>query len=407
MYYSILTDLVEKYKSPKIPPEPTFQKTNKGNIDQSNDFLIQQEYNVKNTRNFLTPEMLEKKFLATKGLIEGKNVFIHNVKISKGHVHTLEAGRNNTQKLVLIHGYGASGVFYANMIHYLKEYFHVFAIDQYGTGLSSRPIFEPHQLEEAENFFCGAIEEWRLKLKIDNFILVGHSFGGFTAGRYFISRRPNIIKLFLLSPAGFTTKEKSEIFEAMKQGREDTGSKFGKVNFIVRGLYDMVFNAFQKHTFCPHQLGNILGRQDLLKNFFGGGRLGFTPKESKIMSEYYYLITEMNYSGDKALGSFLYYARYSKHPLIRDFKSIQEVGNLPETYIYYGDADWMDRDHSLQQIQKYGLKINYEVIEGAGHQMTLQAPITLCRKIVESCGFEFVDIECEDLLDENFMIVDK
>lgn len=37
---------------------------------------------------------------------------------------------------------------------------------------------------EAESWFIESLEEWRKAKKLDNFILLGHSLGGYVAARY-------------------------------------------------------------------------------------------------------------------------------------------------------------------------------------------------------------------------------
>lgn len=39
-------------------------------------------------------------------------------------------------------------------------------------------------LSETESWFIDSLEEWRKAKKIDNFILLGHSLGGYVAVRY-------------------------------------------------------------------------------------------------------------------------------------------------------------------------------------------------------------------------------
>ena len=55
------------------------------------------------------------------------------------HIRTIICGDNKKPKLVFIHGYGASGAMYFNLIKPLTEHFHLIMIDMLGMGGSSRP----------------------------------------------------------------------------------------------------------------------------------------------------------------------------------------------------------------------------------------------------------------------------
>ena len=81
----------------------------------------------------------ETKILATQGLLLDQNVWVHDVPI-KGikdakepqFIHTIEVGRGNQEKILLIHGYGGTGVFMWKILAQLAPYAHVYAIDLYG-----------------------------------------------------------------------------------------------------------------------------------------------------------------------------------------------------------------------------------------------------------------------------------
>ena len=51
-----------------------------------------------------------------------------------------------------------------------------------------------------------AVEEWRKTVGINNFTLVGHSFGGYIAALYCEKYPGHVKRLVLLSPAGTTEK---------------------------------------------------------------------------------------------------------------------------------------------------------------------------------------------------------
>jgi pimeloyl-ACP methyl ester carboxylesterase len=51
-------------------------------------------------------------------------------------------------------------------------------------GGSSRPDFTCKSTEETEAWFIDSFEEWRKANNLSNFILLGHSLGGYVAAKY-------------------------------------------------------------------------------------------------------------------------------------------------------------------------------------------------------------------------------
>eukprot|EP00047_Mylnosiga_fluctuans_P012377 m.25700 g.25700 ORF g.25700 m.25700 type:complete len:432 (+) comp4199_c0_seq2:45-1340(+) len=104
--------------------------------------------------------------------------------------------------LVMLHGFGGGlGVFVKN-IDALASRYKVYTFDSLGCGKSSRPRF-PTDTEGAENYFVESIEAWRKSMKLEQFVLLGHSFGGYQATCYAI-RYPHRVKyLVLADPWGF------------------------------------------------------------------------------------------------------------------------------------------------------------------------------------------------------------
>lgn len=66
----------------------------------------------------------------------------------------------------------------------LSEHYHAYFFDIVGMGASSRHPFNIQTNEEAEKYFLDFIESWRIAVGLDQFIMVGHSFGGFLSGLY-------------------------------------------------------------------------------------------------------------------------------------------------------------------------------------------------------------------------------
>lgn len=75
----------------------------------------------------------------------------------------------------------------------------VYAMDLLGFGRSSRPKFNTDP-EQVEHQFVNSIEKWRSEIKLEKFILLGHSFGGYLATAYSI-QHPDRYSNYLYSGA--------------------------------------------------------------------------------------------------------------------------------------------------------------------------------------------------------------
>jgi pimeloyl-ACP methyl ester carboxylesterase len=112
--------------------------------------------------------------------------------------------KEDAPTLVMVHGYGASQGFFFRNFDALASRFRVIAIDQLGWGGSSRPDFTCKSTEETEAWFIDSFEEWRKAKNLSNFILLGHSFGGYVAAKYALKHPEHIQHLILVGSAGFS-----------------------------------------------------------------------------------------------------------------------------------------------------------------------------------------------------------
>jgi len=127
---------------------------------------------------------------------------------------------NNTQKIwtvysnlsstnypiVLVHGFGGGvGLWSLNLDQFCVDR-PVYAFDLPGFGRSSRPVFSTNPVE-AEQQFVDMIEGWRIGIGLNQeFLLLGHSFGGFLSAAYAM-RYPTFVKqLILVDPWGIGRK---------------------------------------------------------------------------------------------------------------------------------------------------------------------------------------------------------
>ena len=105
--------------------------------------------------------------------------------------------------LVLVHGFAAAAGTWAKNLDALAADRTVYAMDQVGFGRSDRPEFSA-DAKEAEGQFVENLEQWRMKMELDSFILLGHSLGGFVSLAYSMKYPGHIRHLILAEPWGFS-----------------------------------------------------------------------------------------------------------------------------------------------------------------------------------------------------------
>ena len=120
-----------------------------------------------------------------------------------------QAARYHTEvktPLVMLHGMGGGLPTYHKNFRHLHEDREVYAIDLPGFALSSRVVFLGGA-KECTNMFVEIIDKWRQKVRLDQFILLGHSFGGYIASSYAVKHPERVEHLVLLDPWGILPKE--------------------------------------------------------------------------------------------------------------------------------------------------------------------------------------------------------
>ena len=315
--------------------------------------------------------------------------------------------------LVMLHGYGAGlGFFYKNFEGLSRlPGWRLFALDLLGMGRSSRPPFRLMSndrqscISEAEDWFIDALEEWRVKRKIDQFTLMGHSLGGYMAVAYAIKYPGHLNKLILASPVGVPEDPRavnaelpdpadSTIANEIVQDQEEDIKKATNPRIPEErkvGDQNNFMNARKQREKAAQNGASPPSKTKLSKLFtilwdanispFSlvrwsgplGPRLvsGWTSRrfshlsveESQALHTYAFSLMRMKGSGEYALAYILAPGAFARSPLIR---RIEEVGRqqlplpmltpdksgsgssgnprehgIPITFIY-GENDWMD-----------------------------------------------------------------
>jgi abhydrolase domain-containing protein 5 len=106
------------------------------------------------------------------------------------------------QTMLLLHGYASGGALYLFNIEALMTRYRVVVVDWLGCALSDRPRFAARGTAEAQEFFCGALERWRVAMSIERAVVVAHSIGGYLAAVYASTHADRVVHLVLISPVG-------------------------------------------------------------------------------------------------------------------------------------------------------------------------------------------------------------
>lgn len=124
--------------------------------------------------------------------------------------------RNKKPKLLMIHGFGASGIHFYRLIQLLRRHFRITTIDLLGLGGSGRPPYKLRTSRDSNQFYVLSIEAWmRVQEDIqlvrngkltdghkEKMIVLGHSLGGYLSILYAHRFPERVEQLLLLSAVG-------------------------------------------------------------------------------------------------------------------------------------------------------------------------------------------------------------
>ncbi|MCS6873296.1 MAG: alpha/beta hydrolase [Pyrinomonadaceae bacterium] len=135
------------------------------------------------------------------GQLQEKFVTIFGAKI-----RYIEAGENNQQKVILLHGLGSSAEAWQMNVRRLSEKFHVFIPDQVGFGKSDKPF-----LKYRVATYVDFLDKFMSELKIEKAHIIGNSMGGWIAALMALKYPDKVEKLVLVAPAGLLPERIDEM----------------------------------------------------------------------------------------------------------------------------------------------------------------------------------------------------
>ncbi|KAH1123877.1 hypothetical protein GLYMA_06G026500v4 [Glycine max] len=204
---------------------------------------------------------------------------------------------------------------------------------------------------KAQAWFIDSFDEWRKAKNLSNFILLGHSFGGYVAAKYALKHPQHVQHLILVGSAGFSSESdaKSEWITRFSTTWKGTVlNHLRESNFtpqkLVRGLGPWGPNIVPKYTstrFGTHSTGEIL-----------------TEEESALLIDIWdkydvYHTLAAKATGELCLKYIFSFGAFARMPLLLS------LWKVPTTFIY-GFQDWMNYQ-GAQEARKH-MKVPCEII---------------------------------------------
>ena len=118
--------------------------------------------------------------------------------------------KNSKLPIVMLHGLGAGMALWFKNLEELAKDRPIYSFDLPGFGQSFRAK-NFKNTDEAEDHFIEAIEGWRKETKLNNFILLGHSFGGYLAAAYALKHPKHVKGIILVDAWGFARKKEENL----------------------------------------------------------------------------------------------------------------------------------------------------------------------------------------------------
>ncbi|XP_063919060.1 (Lyso)-N-acylphosphatidylethanolamine lipase-like isoform X2 [Zophobas morio] len=312
---------------------------------------------------------LEKKiFQVVQTAYKGCHVLIDHKSSIKAKIWTISMNtESKNTPLVLLHGFGAGVGFWCLNLDSLAANRPVYAIDILGFGRSSRPDFSCDSLE-AEQEFVESIEQWRKEVKLDQFILLGHSMGGYLATSYTISYPKQVKHLILADPWGFVERP----------------SDFNPPLWLkTLGIVLYPFTAFNPLAtvraagpFGPWIIRKM--RSDISNKYAGH------LENHEIISDYIYQCNSQKPTGETAFHRMIKGFGWAKNPMLN---RIHKLDNRVPITLMNGSNTWMDRSvgKKLKELRKSSY-VRLEVISQAGHHVHADNPDSFNELVVDACN---------------------
>ncbi|XP_077286908.1 (Lyso)-N-acylphosphatidylethanolamine lipase-like [Arctopsyche grandis] len=279
--------------------------------------------------------------------------------------------------LVLLHGLGAGVALWVMNLDELADNRPVHAIDLLGFGRSSRPSFSLDG-KVVEMQMVTFLEEWRRKMKLDNFILLGHSLGGFLAASYTM-QYPERVKHLILADAWGIPESPPNVFEYYKL------PMWVRMIFYVLRPLNPLWPLRAAGPWGESLVGKA--RANLVAKF-----ASFLPQAEDVIPQYIHQCNSQKPSGESAFHAMMHMWAFAKIPIVRRMHRLDSNTRLT---MLFGAKSWVDSSigYSIQKDLRNST-VDVHIIPEAGHHVYLDQPEIFNKFVLDVCY-------CEDEIDPN------
>mmetsp|Transcript_24758 Transcript_24758/g.28252 ORF Transcript_24758/g.28252 Transcript_24758/m.28252 type:complete len:342 (-) Transcript_24758:756-1781(-) len=286
------------------------------------------------------------------------------------HIHLIKMGKG--EPMLLFHGYGAACLIFWKILRRLSEHFTVYTCDMPGMGASSRSGWKAKNREEAEEFFVERFEKIREALGLTDYILAGHSMGGYLSTVFALKYPKGIKQLLLLSPVGIPERPEGT----------DIKSRVNSLPWKRRTMFKVGI-ALWNRNLSPFSVVRFLGRlgRGPVRSYTKRRMGELATEEQKELENYMYEYGSMPGCSEYALGLILEPGAFARAPLITRIEDFE----MPVA-LFYGDDDWMDPRGGELVLDKIKQKGQLFLISNAGHHLYFDNPEEFTDAILMATG---------------------
>lgn len=138
------------------------------------------------------------------------------IKGEAGNLYFDDGGSGNKLPVLFVHSFGGSTRHWENQLTHLRKHRRAIAIDLRGHGRSDAPANNDYDVESLANDIASVVDS----LKLDRFVLVGHSIGGSAAIAYAGKHPDKVAGLLITGTPGKTPAEQSKPIIASLQSEK-------------------------------------------------------------------------------------------------------------------------------------------------------------------------------------------